>query len=898
MSSDSKRHCCMCNTCNGKFVNIKTFRLHCKNAHDEHINNLADVQNFSDVDHLYNLQKSQDKDVYQTPLFDGSSRTVFDAIAEHMLIFSTNNGMSKAALTECLQHEKHILPQPNLLPATYKEALNIIKPLLMPIIQYKCCINDCKCFPINDDVRNCSVCNELLHYKDSNRCRKTYNYMPVVPRINRWYGTKNLAKLIHADKVKINGQLSDYTDGKIFIDQMKHGIFKDSDVSSCVPLALFTDGVNPNKNTAALKSMWPIILTWITLPQDIRYVLGPMMLLGIVPGHGRKEPKSLDPYISILVDELLVNMESKMYDSHKEAPVTVKIALLQYLCDIPAFSKLLHLSGQAALRSCVFCKEDGVRSNTLNKTLHVCNRQFLPADSPLRLDSKSFAIKSAVNSTRPESFTNEEEMAARREFDQKPNKNQKTNFQKQTGVKGIHPLTSLPYFDRLKQMQTDGMHTISDVISNILDLISGKTDTIKVRNCEKQYQRFEETWPNMKRKAPDAPCVNPSKQRKKTQLPKPKSTPTSLEESPTIPEAPWSLSKLKIKVADKRAGSIEYPKGFDYTPADHFTRQWTLRTMHGKQQFVTYNVAAWCLRGLLGHQQEQTLFQLFTVLSRLVKPTFMKDEIPSLIADTHLAVALLERDFPLTLQNLTTHLLHHIPEGYNDFGPLYDRWLYPLERANSWITRQIVQHGHEESTVMQTYRIYDWSVFNLLSGTVKQETTDRQTSLRRIVKKICNSEEDLLKTNKHSSKTMLPTDHIKIIKEKYCKIFSNSDIEMCDIDPVVESIQTTTRYDKTKRKDIFFATESHQISARSCDFIIHTRDPSKVFGKIKKLYRHSFRNNVYTWVLLDRFPLAEQCGLFWFSENKTLMTNLCLLSDISDPLVSAVEEDNRWFLNV
>ncbi|CAC5363295.1 unnamed protein product [Mytilus coruscus] len=57
-----------------------------------------------------------------------------------------------------------------------------------------------------------------------------------------------------------------------------------------------------------------------------------------------------------------------------------------------------------------------------------------------------------------------------------------------------------------------------------------------------------------------------------------------------------------------------------------------------------------------------------------------------------------------TYRNLITHLLHHIPESYNDFGPLYDRWLYPLERANSWITRQILQHGHEESTVVQTYR--------------------------------------------------------------------------------------------------------------------------------------------------------------------------------------------------
>ncbi|CAG2225472.1 unnamed protein product [Mytilus edulis] len=64
---------------------------------------------------------------------------------------------------------------------------------------------------------------------------------------------------------------------------MKHGISKDFDESGCVPLALFTDGVNPNKNTAAIKLIWPIILTWITLPQDIRYFLGPMMLLGIVP---------------------------------------------------------------------------------------------------------------------------------------------------------------------------------------------------------------------------------------------------------------------------------------------------------------------------------------------------------------------------------------------------------------------------------------------------------------------------------------------------------------------------------------------------------------------------------------------------------------------------------------
>ena len=161
--------------------------------------------------------------------------------------------------------------------------------------------------------------------------------MPIVPRIARWYGTKNLAKILHSSKLKTNGHLSSYADGAIFKQQLSNGVFKDSNQVNCVPLAIFADGVNPNKNQTVQKSIWPLILTWITLPQELRYILGPMMLAGIIPGYGRKEPKSLDPYINVLVTELLSNLECKLYDSYTNSPVTVKIAFLQYLCDIPAF---------------------------------------------------------------------------------------------------------------------------------------------------------------------------------------------------------------------------------------------------------------------------------------------------------------------------------------------------------------------------------------------------------------------------------------------------------------------------------------------------------------------------------------------------------------------------------
>ena len=71
---------------------------------------------------------------------------------------------------------------------------------------------------------------------------------------------------------------------------------------------------------------------------------------------------------------------------------------------------------------------------------------------------------------------------------------------------------------------------------------------------------------------------------------------------------------------------------------------------------MTQNVASWCLRGLLGKQQEETLFGLFDVLTRLIQPSYSTDELPNLISDTSKAVALLERDFPLTLQVMYTGL--------------------------------------------------------------------------------------------------------------------------------------------------------------------------------------------------------------------------------------------------
>lgn len=75
----------------------------------------------------------------------------------------------------------------------------------------------------------------------------------------------------------------------------------------------------------------------------------------------------------------------------------------------------------------------------------------------------------------------------------------------------------------------------------------------------------------------------------------------------------------------------------------------------------------------------------------------------------------MERDLPIALQNVTTHILRHMVEGIAKFGPLYTTWMFPFERMNSWFTRRVLNRQYPESTIMETYQIYCWVMYCVFS---------------------------------------------------------------------------------------------------------------------------------------------------------------------------------------
>ena len=72
-----------------------------------------------------------------------------------------------------------------------------------------------------------------------------------------------------------------------------------------ISLQFSTDGVNPFSVNKISYFMWPIMVTVLNLPKTCRNNFENVMLAGIIPANIKEEPESVDPYVEVLVDELL-----------------------------------------------------------------------------------------------------------------------------------------------------------------------------------------------------------------------------------------------------------------------------------------------------------------------------------------------------------------------------------------------------------------------------------------------------------------------------------------------------------------------------------------------------------------------------------------------------------------
>ena len=108
---------------------------------------------------------------------------------------------------------------------------------------------------------------------------------------------------------------------------------------------------------------------YLNLPRHIRATFDNVWLVGTVPGNGIKEPNNWDPYLSILVDEMLELTNKELFDAYQQATFILNTDILLYVLDYLGISKVFNTKGANASQGCTWCKLEGMYIDHCSLTL-------------------------------------------------------------------------------------------------------------------------------------------------------------------------------------------------------------------------------------------------------------------------------------------------------------------------------------------------------------------------------------------------------------------------------------------------------------------------------------------------------------------------------------------------
>ena len=150
-----------------------------------------------------------------------------------------------------MQHLE-ILPEGNVLPTSYNDALKQIQPYLIKPITYHCCQNDCIVYRNQySRVQSYPSCGES-RYSHSRVPAKTLTYLPLGPRLKHMFGTENLAKIVQEHGFEDTSKMYDlhHSPGR---KETYCDVFQND--KRGISLGFCTDGVNPFKHNNVAYSM-------------------------------------------------------------------------------------------------------------------------------------------------------------------------------------------------------------------------------------------------------------------------------------------------------------------------------------------------------------------------------------------------------------------------------------------------------------------------------------------------------------------------------------------------------------------------------------------------------------------------------------------------------------------
>ena len=261
---------------------------------------------------------------------------------------------------------------------------------------------------------------------------KTFYFVPPSVWIQRFMSDPTFCKLINrpASASAIVNDMRDITDGNIWKEFSKNPLFNDKG-SNNIGLLLNVDWFKPFDRSEYKVSA--LMMSVVNLPRSERFKKRWTMVLGIIPGP--TEPKgNINTFLSPIIEDLLLLWNGVYIESCGKI---VKAALLVVTADMPALRKISQFLGHKADLGCSRCMFKAERDPT-KKGASGKMSYYTPVAAQSRTHAQVL--------DQAKEYQSASSQAAAREI------------QKKNGVR-YSELVHLPYFDMVRMLITDPMHT-------------------------------------------------------------------------------------------------------------------------------------------------------------------------------------------------------------------------------------------------------------------------------------------------------------------------------------------------------------------------------------------------------------------------------------------------------
>ncbi|PNY02971.1 hypothetical protein L195_g026293 [Trifolium pratense] len=634
-----------------------------------------------------NLRKDKEDTLYP-------GCTNFTRLSAVLRLFNlkARNGWTDKSFTELLELLKEMLPEGNTLPNSNYEAKKILCPMGMEYKKIHACPNDCILYRNEfEELKRCPRCG-LSRYKVKDNdfnCdgsiqhppAKVLWYLPIIPRLKRLFNNVNDAKNIrwHADERKCDGYVRHPADSIQWkkIDALYPEFGNEP---RNLRLGLATDGMNPFGNLSTNHSSWPVLLIIYNLPPSIcmkrKYIMLSMMI------SGPKQPgNDIDVYLSPLIEDLRMLWEEgvHVFDAHSRDYFTLRAMLFCTINDFPAYGNLSGYSVKGH-KACPICEKRTRFQQLRNgkKTVYLRHRRFLKRNHPYRRLKTAFN-GSSENEIASQALTGEQVYDKVKDVNVIFGKGQK-----QTAVKKKWKKRSvffnLPYWSSLDVRHCiDVMH----VEKNVCDSVIGTLLNIPGKTKDTKNARLDMVELGIREQ------LAPQSTGKRTYL----------------PPACHTLSKKERKSFCDCLQGIKVPQGY----SSNFKRLVSVKDLKlvGLKShdchILMQQLLPVAIRDILPKKVRDVLTRLSLFFNAICSKVIDPNKLDELENEAAIILCQLEMYFPPAFFDIMVHLIVHLVREIRLCGPVYLRWMYPVERYMKILKGYVKNLRHPEASIVERY---------------------------------------------------------------------------------------------------------------------------------------------------------------------------------------------------